>query len=115
MHRLLAVLPSVATDPYSLSLYRAMFLLAFHAFLWIGEITVRPVNSGSRVVQLSDCTVHDSPSKAGIEIILTHFKGNVTRASFSILISPTAGMHCPVRSISRYICGRAAPFPSVRG
>ena len=79
-----------------------MFLLAFHAFLRIGEITVRSHKATAHIVQLSDCTIHSVPPRLGIEISLTHFKGNVTRAPFAILIPP-ALPNCPVEALRKFI------------
>jgi hypothetical protein len=50
LHRLLDHIHMVAKSEYDRALYRAMFLLAFHAFLRIGEITVR--SSGGQLLVL---------------------------------------------------------------
>ena len=49
-----------------------MFLLAFHAFLRIGEITVHSRSRGESIVQLFDVTI----SNTGIVLVMSHFKHN---------------------------------------
>ena len=88
-----------------------MFILAFHAFLRIGEITVRSYSASLLVLQLSDCRMHNAPPRTGLEISLTHFKGKVTGAPFAILLPPSKA-YCPVDAVVSFIRVReASPGP----
>ena len=48
---------AVIADPYERRLVAAMFLLAFHGFLRIGEITIRPGVSPHHIIQYSDVEI----------------------------------------------------------
>ena len=86
------------------TIFRAMFAIAFHGFLRIGEVTVRSLSAPSHVLQLADCTLHSTLARHGVELTLTHFKGNTTRAPFAVLIPPSAeGRHCPMAIMTHYL------------
>ena len=82
LHKMLDAISTSANDHYTKNLFRAMFNLAFHAFLRIGEITVRQFDQAESILQYQDCHFR----AAGFEITLTHFKGNTSRTPFTILI-----------------------------
>lgn len=92
------------TPGYDRFLFRAMFSIAFHGFLRIGEITIRSHSAPHRALQLNECIVHASSPRRGVELTLTNFKGNTNRAPFSILIPPCAQpQYCPVAITSEYL------------
>ena len=89
---------------YDRGLFRAMFTTAFHGFLRIGEITIRARNSPHYVLQFHECTVHTSVARRGVEVTLTHFKGNTARTPFAILIPPySKPQYCPMAIMTEYL------------
>ena len=51
LHKLLATIRKNTSDIYAAALYQAMFSLAFHAFLRVGEFTIRNKEESSTVLQ----------------------------------------------------------------
>ena len=78
-------------------LFKAMYLLAFHAFLRIGELT----SSGtSKHFLLRE---HVIVEKDGIQIVFHHFKHS-TGQPVRLLISVQENIHlCPVTALSEYL------------
>ena len=71
---------------------QSMFVLAFHAFLRIGEITVHSRSRGESIVQLGDVTV----SNTGIVLVMSHFKHDTSGRSVTLSISQINDGNCPV-------------------
>ena len=76
-----------------------MFLLAFHAFLRIGEITVHSRTRSEYVIQLADVTI----SHSHIVLVLCHFKHNTSGRPVTLHISQTQNKYCPVQALSRFL------------
>ena len=82
-------------------LCRAMFLLAFHAFLRIGEITTTALHDTQHILQVSDTEF--SPNFDTLNITIRHFKHSNQQPvtiSISQAANPTV---CPVRTIRNYL------------
>ena len=75
-----------------------MFLLAFHAFLRIGEITVHSRNKSDLVVQL-DVSI----SNTGSLLVMSQFKHNTSGHPVTLSILPTKDRYCPVNSLSQLL------------
>lgn len=89
---------------YSLRLLlRALFLLAFHAFLRLGEITVKSLKAKNCVLQRSDVTFSKGPSRA-VQIIMRDYKTNKhhTPLIISVQACPDS-TYCPVTALFNYI------------
>ena len=93
----------IASSAYLRYMLQSMFLLAFHAFLRIGEITVHSRTRSEFVIQLTDVTI----SHSHIVLVLCHFKHNTSGRPVTLHISQTHNKYCPVQALSR--------FPKVRG
>ena len=105
LHKMLDYVTNSKGELYDITLFRAMFLLAFHAFLRIGEITVRNSAQTEYILRLQDCRFQS----AGFEITLLHYKGNITRAPFTILIpNAKSKQYCPVEAIKEYLKKRGS-------
>ena len=83
-----------------------MFLLAFHAFLRIGEITVHSRTRSEYVIQLADVTI----SHSHIVLVLCHFKHTTSGRPVTLYISQTHNKYCPVQALSRFLNGPLFAF-----
>jgi hypothetical protein len=82
---------------------KAMFLLAFHAFLRIGEITT--IGAGGSVVNvIHQENIHIVSTRLGAVISLTmhHFKHSTGRP-VTLRISSRTGEACPVEAVGKYM------------
>ena len=82
---------------------QSMFLLCFHAFLRIGEITVHLTgHSKARhesVIQVSDVTI----SHSSLTLVMCHFKHNTSGRPVTLSMSRTHDKYCPVLALSRFL------------
>ena len=87
LEQLILFLPFSFSDHYMCVLLQSMYLLAFHAFLRIGEMTPANATCISKVIQFRDVKIMHTPdSKTCLEVIIRHCKGNISREAFSITI-----------------------------
>lgn len=89
---------------YSLRLFlRATFLLAFHAFLRLREITVKSLKAKNCLLQRSDVTFSKGPSRA-VQNIMRDYKTykHQTPLIISVQACPDS-TYCPVTALSNYI------------
>jgi len=87
-------------------LLKAIFLLAFVAFLRLGEILIRSKAHSDKVLQVADVAInYEKGIPANLNITLRHFKN--IKASQPALFSITANGKnpnlCPVQAIHEYI------------
>lgn len=76
---------------------------AFHAFLRLGEITVKSLKAKNCVLQRSDVTFSKGPSRA-VQIIMRDYKTNKhhTPLIISVQACPDS-TYCPVTALFNYI------------
>lgn len=107
--KLLDALSHTEPNAYKRALFRAMFCLAFHAFLRIGEITVATVSHpNAHLIQVGQLEF----SQGNMVLTFLSFKHSQGRP-FALTIShgPVA-IHCPVQLMSQYLQLRgSAPGP----
>ena len=84
-------------NTYLSTMLKAMFSLAFHAFLRVGEITT--TKGANHNIQLSQI----SKSKEGIKISLKNFKHAPLNHTTTLLITPTHKETCPVVLLTKYL------------
>ena len=89
----------IVSSVYLCHLLQSMLLLAFHAFLRIGEITVHSRNECDSVVQLGDMSISDT----GILLVMSQFKHNTSGRPVTLQIFPTKDRYCPVHSLSQFL------------
>ena len=89
----------IVSSAYLRHMLQSMFLLAFHAFLRIGEITVHSRNKCDSVVQLGDVSISDT----GILLVMSQFKHNTSGRPVTLSILPTKDRYCPVHSLSQFL------------
>ncbi|XP_062590269.1 uncharacterized protein LOC134251855, partial [Saccostrea cucullata] len=106
--KLLVAIPHVANSKYQEYLYMAMFLLAFYAFLRVGEITVR---SGSNPNLLLRRNVSFRRDKKQVRMVVTmiNFKHNLGKKPVQLEINPQPKCSfCPVQAMRNYLEMRGA-------
>jgi len=118
LHRLTAALPAAFHDPFITSLLKAMFLTAFHAFLRVGEFTVRSQGDNtSHTLQAADCAVNFTSGRpTSVSLTLTTSKHNQSRP-FHITIPANHSPNCPVIAPSNkaLLPGAVVQRPEGRG
>lgn len=93
---LLKALDMTVNVLYTKTMLKAVFLLAFHAFLRIGEFTTAAANP--HCLALKDVVL--SANKIQISFSsYKHSKGHLTATT----IKPTGGVACPVQAMSSYL------------
>lgn len=91
---------------YSLRiLLRALFLLAFHAFLRLGEVAAKTLNNSKHVLQRSDVTFQNTGSKlAAVQIIMREYKTNKHHNPLVLSVQAIQGSpFCPVHALLEYL------------
>ena len=104
LHKLIDTLTQLQPPYYNRLLITAMWLLAFHGFLRIGEITARTqANPGPNNIALQDCNLTLNRGIPGaVEITIRdakHSQGQI----FQINISATHSRYCPVQAVHNYL------------
>lgn len=92
-------------DIYMKKCIVAMFLLAFHAFLRIGEITVSSQSSHPGLLRLSDVTFTESDSgkhKPVLRVRFRHYKHSRPTCPVTLEIHPQSSL-CPVTHLQAYL------------
>lgn len=103
LSKLTAALEFTCTSAYNRSLFKAMYLTAFHGFLRIGEITTR---SPDKKISISLSQLHFLPADKGpdsVEIQIIDFKHNIKKEPFRIIIGPQQNVTCAVTALKEYI------------
>ena len=88
----------------------AMFLLAFHGFMHIDEITVRPGVSPDHPIQHGDVYVvqgHKGNKQAHLRLVIRHFKHQKSDRPVVLEIK-SQHASCPVNYIRRYMRSRGS-------
>lgn len=113
--KLIGALKFFVSDPYHQVLLKAIFLLAFNAFLRLGEILVRDPDSKCKVLQKSDVLIYyDKGCPSSANITLRHYKNMKNNQPITISISSQdISDLCPVLALHIYIhrfCPKIGPF-----
>ncbi|XP_061194816.1 integrase/recombinase xerD homolog [Saccostrea echinata] len=84
-------------------LLKAFYLLAFQAFLRIGELATRSANS-NHVLQRSDVSFRVSNGiLSGVTIVMKHFKNNTEQKPVTLHLSNSSSItFCPVKALYDY-------------
>lgn len=87
------------------TLLKSIFLLAFNAFLRLGEIVIKSKADQCKVIQRNDATfeMHQTTPVA-VEIVLKNFKTNKTHDIFQIHLKASDNKDmCPVQALYNYL------------
>jgi len=109
LHKLVQAIPSAQFDPFQQTLIKSMFLIAFHGFLRVGEITVRsPTAPQVNTIQATNSSItfrNNHPTSATITLVNSkHNKAH----PFHITIPANHTHNCPVQALHNYL-SRARP------
>lgn len=102
--QLLAKIVKLPCSSLHQSLLYAMLVVAFKAFLRIGELTVRSLSQTHPVpLQIKDCTFHyQSPKITSMSLTLHNTKHNMGK-SCQLQLHASDGPLCPVRALQTYL------------
>ncbi len=94
----------VISSHFHVSLCKAMFLLSFHAFLRVGEITVSHASGSSNMLQVQDVSFNWQANKlSGMRLVITNYKHSDKRP-FTIDIPISRDKtYCPVVTLHYYL------------
>ena len=110
LHHLIHATKAVIADPYERRYVAAMFLLAFHGFQRIGEITIRAGVSPHHIIQYSDVDIapdqHDTRVSL-LRLTIRHFKHH-TSGRPVVLEFKFRSISCPVKHMRRYMRSRGS-------
>ena len=108
LDKLCASVQHVCTSPWTQIFFQSMYLLAFFAFIRVGEMTLSHGRI-QNVLQFSN--VLFEPSVKGMYITFQHYKHS-TGQPHTILIRERPGEHCPVGCLRHYLAYRGtSPGP----
>jgi len=104
LHKIITCLPITQHNTYSLTLLKAMFLLAFHAFLRVGEMTVRSQHTPTHNTLLAeDCVVNFKGKQvSSLTLTLRNSKHNQAKPFF-ITIPANHSLNCPAYAVHQYL------------
>ena len=97
LHAMIAALPTAVSNAYRLSLFTSMFLVAFHAFLRVGEITTSQHNLAVHDVQIRNSSIH---------LTFSSFKHAADQSERQIVASLPDARFCPVHALGGYMSHR---------
>lgn len=84
-------------------LLKAVFLLAFHAFLRLGEILIRTPKDEHKVLQVHDLefTLNSKTHPIGLTLVLRHFKNikNAQPITISLERNTSNPLLCPIQAL----------------
>ena len=101
LHRLAEATNTVFTLHYESALYKAMFLLAFHAFMHISEMAVSPQAPG-HALDFGDVQISSNITNVqSVQIIFRNFKHSTEPITLRIV--PHPGPYCPVVHLLNYM------------
>ena len=95
--KIVQALKCVASSQYIQLLLKCMFLLAFRAFLRIGEITTH--GNQCYVVQFEDISIY----LTGFSLTMSRFKRNSYRRPVTLSIAASGDECCPVAALKQFI------------
>lgn len=111
LRKILHILPSITATGYEQKLFAAMFLLAFYAFLRVGEITTHSRSEpGLHVLQLANVKFRQRGQQlVSMELTIESWKakGSAPPCSINIACSQSH-KECPVRAVAAYVTARGA-------
>ena len=107
LHRIIAITHQFSISQYEITLFQAMCSTAFHAFLWVGEMTAtqnKGVQSNLDLTQLTKM-VDSSGKVVSIKITFLNFKHNYNQRPFSVIVKKQLHF-CPVSILLAYLSNR---------
>jgi hypothetical protein len=97
---LVASINHVASSGYMCVMFKAMYSLAFHALLRVGEFTGTNCQI-SNLLQLDHLVFLESPRL--LQVTFHNFKHSTGHPPFSLTLSPQPNKSCPITNMAAYI------------
>ena len=102
LHTFVRVIDRLFSSPFEMRLYSAMILVAFHAFLRVGEYTTKGDNQ-SHTIQRENIKFSAQNGKLrGMTITLFHYKHSKGQVTLDFKVGAKAKF-CPVQALARHI------------
>ena len=100
LHQLYYAVPNLAPGQYMSTLYQALFLLCFHGFLRVGEVTATATRA-THTLTLAQIAIPDHQAHPpSLTIIFNSFKHS--KGTYKINILPQQDP-CPVKALVHYL------------
>ena len=107
LSKLLGALDFTVPGKHHRALYKAMFCLAFHAFLRIGEMTVQSANAANpNLLQWKQLEIKDTSLTVTVTFI--HFKHSKGKPLTLTIKGTTSLRGCPLQIMKTYLSMRGA-------
>ncbi|XP_033730962.1 uncharacterized protein LOC117320480 [Pecten maximus] len=106
LYKIINALEATVDDPLVRILLRTIFLLAFSAFMRLGELVCKSYAESNKVLQRSDVILMSSESQTpSVKMILRHSKTQVDHHPISLHLVSKNGLskYCPVRAVQQYV------------
>lgn len=106
LHKLIQGLQFSVLNQHQRILLKSIYLLAFNAFLRLGEVVVKAKSLASTVIQREDISfTQNENSPIEVVIVLKHFKTNKTKDLFQIHLKALKDndIMCPVNALYEYV------------
>ena len=104
--KIIEALPSVTTSHFTRILLQAMYLLAFHAFLRVGEIT-KTSGSNQHFLRRNHLSLVKDPSAGNyLELTIPHLKHSKQSTTFHIKQNISQPLLCPFNACQTYLAIR---------
>ena len=118
LNKLIASIPIVINPHFNQILLRAMFLLMYHAFLRVGEVTIRSNDCIPKVIKRSQIKfIQQHDNFSSLELTITDYKHSDLTPKTLLISSQYNRSFCPLHAlheylhISRHINGPLFQFP----
>jgi hypothetical protein len=103
--KIVSVLPMVTDSEFTRLLLHAMFVLAFHAFLRVGELT-KTTASSQHFLLAKHLSLTASQSEKLIELQIPHYKHSTQTTTLIIRPNPSKPLLCPYLACRNYLLAR---------
>ncbi|CAC5382932.1 unnamed protein product [Mytilus coruscus] len=105
LHDIIRALPFVCRSFYQQKLFSLMFLMAFHAFLRIGEITIRNKQENHNLIYLENLTLKNFDSGNPYLVLeMSNFKHNLSKQPVQLqILSQVEPDFCPVKKMREFL------------
>lgn len=101
LHKIIMATDHVVPSFPKAVMCKAMFLLAFHGFLRVGEFTTTASNDSSHVLQVGDAQFSDDGSS--LLVTITFYKHSAQQPITLDISRATNPLLCPVRTLRTYL------------
>jgi hypothetical protein len=104
LRQIILALPTTVKNYIHRILFSTMCIVAFHAFLRIGEMCIKVSQNSSHVLQYSDVKIIQQNSiTIGVEVTLRHYKHSKQPATCFLPANSADPLLCPVSAIQLYL------------